>query len=205
MSGLDVASPLRARTEPKPSCRLLKDTTPLQRGIIRHLVLVLDLSIAMEEKDFRPTRFLLQLSHACDFIKEYFEQNPISQICVIGMCDGLAMRISDMSGNPVEHISAIRKLRANGVEPKGSPSLQNALDMARGCLWNSPTHGTKEILIVFGALHTCDPGDIHMTIKAMVQDKIEVRIVGLAAQVAVCSELVKKTNSGSLGGYCLSF
>jgi len=78
--------------------RLLKDTTPLQRGIIRHLILVLDLSEAMLEKDLRPTRYKLMLDYAVDLVTEYFEQNPISQLGVLGMRDGLAIRISDLSG-----------------------------------------------------------------------------------------------------------
>lgn len=112
--------------------RLLRDTTPLQRGIIRHLILVLDLSQSMAEKDIRPTRYLLALRYAQEFVIEFFEQNPISQLGVIGMRDGLAVRISDMSGNPTDHITAIHALRPE--DPKGLPSLQNALEMARGAL-----------------------------------------------------------------------
>lgn len=112
--------------------RLLRDTTPLQRGIIRHLILVLDLSQSMAEKDMRPTRYHLALRYAREFVREFFEQNPISQLGVIGMRDGLAVRISDMSGNPTEHISAIEALRSQ--DPKGLPSLQNALEMCRGAL-----------------------------------------------------------------------
>jgi len=63
---------------------------------------------------------------------EYFEQNPISQLSIIGMRDGLAVRISDMGGNPTEHLNNIQKARA--LEPKGPPSLQNALEMARASL-----------------------------------------------------------------------
>ncbi|KAI9699378.1 MAG: hypothetical protein M1836_002989 [Candelina mexicana] len=174
--------------------RLLKDTTPLQRGIIRHLILVLDLSSAMAEKDLRPTRYLLTIRYTQDFIIEYFEQNPISQLGIVGMRDGIAIRISDMSGNPNEHIAAIQAYRLQ--EPKGHPSLQNALLMARGALYHAPSHGTREVLIVFGALLSSDPGDIHETIKDLVDDKIRVGVVGLAAQVAICRELCKKTNSG---------
>lgn len=112
--------------------RLLKDTTPLQRGIIRHVVLILDLSQSMMEKDLRPTRYLLTLRYAQEFVREFFEQNPISQIGVIGLRDGLALRISDLSGNPTEHTSAIQELR--NQDPKGLPSLQNGLEMARGAL-----------------------------------------------------------------------
>lgn len=95
-------------------------------------MLVLDLSMAMAEKDFRPTRQLLTIRYACDYVREYFEQNPISQLGVLGMRDGLAVRVSDMSGNPTDHIEAIQKLRLD--DPKGAPSLQNALEMSRAAL-----------------------------------------------------------------------
>ncbi|EER40515.1 transcription factor TFIIH [Histoplasma capsulatum var. duboisii H88] len=174
--------------------RLLRDTTPLQRGIIRHLILVLDLSSAMAEKDLRPTRYLLTLRYAQEFVLEFFEQNPISQLGVLGMRDGLAVRISDMSGNPTDHIMAIQALRPK--DPKGMPSLQNALEMARGTLFHTPTHGTREVLIIFGALLSSDPGDIHQTITALVADKIRISIIGLAAQVAICRDLCGRTNNG---------
>src|ERR1700742_2793115 len=86
----------------------------------------------MAEKDLRPPPSLLTLRYAQEFVLEFFEQNPISQLGVLGMRDGLAIRVSDMSGNPTEHLSAIQELRAD--EPKGLPSLQNALEMARGAL-----------------------------------------------------------------------
>lgn len=112
--------------------RLLKDTTPLQRGIIRHLLLIIDLSSAMLEKDLRPTRYLLTLRYSSEFVTEFFEQNPISQLGIIGMRDGLAVRVSDMSGNPNDHINNLQALKTQ--EPKGNPSLQNALDMGRAAL-----------------------------------------------------------------------
>lgn len=177
----------------------MKDETPLQRGIIRHLVLILDLSIAMLEKDLRPTRYLLTIRYACDFVREYFEQNPISQLAVVGMRDGLAVRVSDMSGNPVTHIDAIEKLRLD--DPAGSPSLQNALEMSRAALFHTPSHGTREVVIIFGALWSSDPGDIHTTVKSLVGDKIRVSIVGLAAQVSICKELVQRTNGGDGSAY----
>ncbi|KAF3200999.1 hypothetical protein TWF192_003374 [Orbilia oligospora] len=180
--------------------RLLRDTTPIQRGIIRHLVLILDLSSAMLEKDLRPTRFLLTLRYARDFVTEYFEQNPISQLSIIGMHDGLALRISDMGGNPADHLTALQE-KAFTVEPKGASSLQNALEMGRAELFHTPTHGTREILLIFGALSSSDPGDIHDTINSLIEDRIQVRIVGLAAQVAVCRELVMKTNDGDDSAY----
>ena len=74
----------------------------------------------MMEKDLRPTRYLLTLRYAQEFVREFFEQNPISQVGIVGLRDGLALRISDMSGNPTEHISAIQDLRSQ--DPKGLDS-----------------------------------------------------------------------------------
>ena len=135
-----------------PVRRLLRDTTPLQRGIIRHLIVVLDLSSAMTEKDLRPSRYLLTLRYAEDFVTEYFEQNPISQLGFVGMRDGLAKRISDISGNPGDHIAALQKLRE--TEPQGNASLQNALEMTRGALlYVAPiTHITNLDLIPYFVL-----------------------------------------------------
>lgn len=181
--------------------RLLKDTTPLQRGIIRHLVLVLDLSLATIEKDLKPSRYHLILQYTKSFIKEYFNQNPISQLGIIAMRNGIAQSISDMSGNETEHISAIDKQRKE--EPSGQPSLENALEMARAALFHAPSHGTRELLLVMSALHSVDPGDVHKTIDNLVMDKIHAKVIGLAAQVAICQELVTKTNHGDLSGYSI--
>lgn len=122
---------LTALIEAEKRRRLLRDTTPLQRGIIRHLVLVVDWSTAMLEKDLLPNRFRLTLNYAVDFIREYFEQNPISQMGIVVMWNGIARRVSEMSGNPAILIDRLREFEKE-KEPEGDPSLQNALEMCRG-------------------------------------------------------------------------
>ena len=153
----------------------------------------------MTEKDLRPTRLLLTINYTVEFVREFFEQNPISQLGILGMRDGVSIRISDMSGNPTDHINAVKALRA--TEPKGNPSLQNALDMARASLYHTPSHGTREVVIVLGALLTSDPGDIHDTIKACIKARIRVSIIGLAAQMHICGEICRKTNAGDENCY----
>ncbi|KAI5927950.1 Ssl1-like-domain-containing protein [Camillea tinctor] len=194
-----LAGTIEGLAEAEKRARLLKDTTPLQRGIIRHLVLVLDMSFAMQEKDMLPSRHELSMAYASEFVREYFEQNPISQLAIIAMRDGIAVRISDMSGNPADHLEKLQTWVKQ--ESQGNPSLQNALEMCRGALFHTPSHGTREVLIVYGALMSSDPGDIHETINSLIKDRIHVSIVGLAAQVAICEELCSKTNSGDKSGY----
>ncbi|PHH60804.1 hypothetical protein CDD81_1155 [Ophiocordyceps australis] len=179
--------------------RLLRDTTPLQRGIIRHMVLVIDMSFAMADKDMLPTRYRLTLGYAAAFVDDYFEQNPISQLAIVGMRDGIAVRISDLGGNPAEHLERLRTLQEQ--EPQGNPSLQNALEMCRGALFHAPSHGTREVLVIYGALLSSDPGDIHDTMASLVADGIRVSIVGLSAQVAICAQLCARTNGGHDGHY----
>ncbi|RMZ83332.1 hypothetical protein DV737_g1736, partial [Chaetothyriales sp. CBS 132003] len=186
--------------------RLLKDSTPLQRGIIRHLVVILDMSVAMNEKDLRPTRFILSLTYLQAFITEFFEQNPISQLGIVGMHDGIAITISALSGNPTAHLTALARIKpspsnTNAIEPKGQASLENALSLARASLFHAPSHGTRELLLIFGSLHSSDPGDIHTTINSLVESHIRASVIGLAAQVAICAELVSRTNNQSLSTY----
>jgi transcription initiation factor TFIIH subunit 2 len=132
LEGADGQLSVAEALEAEKRRRLLRDTTPLQRGIIRHLVLVVDMSFAMAEKDLLPTRYRLAVAYAADFVREYFEQNPISQMGVVGMRDGIAVRISEMGGNPAGHLEQLAKWK--GEEPMGVPSLQNALEMCRGTL-----------------------------------------------------------------------
>lgn len=202
----DLGQSVQEREEERKRKRLRKDTKPFQRGIIRHVVLVLDLSEAMMEKDMRPNRFYTMINYTQEYVREFFEQNPISQMSVLGMHDGICIRVSELSGNPAEHAAAIQGLRSKetGKEPKGSPSLQNALELARATLYHTPAHGTREIIVVFGSLLSLDPGDIHQTIKACVRDRIRVSIIGMGARLKICQEIVTRTNAGDESEYTIA-
>ncbi|OBZ67139.1 TFIIH basal transcription factor complex p47 subunit [Grifola frondosa] len=171
--------------------RLLAPAAAIRRTIIRHLVLLLDLSSAMMDRDMRPTRFDLMLQYSREFITEWFDQNPLGQIGIVGMRSGIGERIQEMSGNPQEVLKAISE--RHKLEPNGEPSLQNAIEMARSSMSHLPTHSSREILIVFGSLTTCDPGNIHETLHECVKDRIRISIVALAAEMKICRDLCEKT------------
>ncbi|RDI87626.1 hypothetical protein Vi05172_g2311 [Venturia inaequalis] len=202
-TGVGLIEELAWKAEAKKRERIRQDTQPFQRGIIRHVVLVIDLSEAMAEKDMRPNRFVVTINYAKEYVREFFEQNPISQMCVLGMHDGLAVRLSELSGNPNDHINAIQELRTgrSPKEPKGSPSLENALKMAKATLFHTPKHGTREVIIIMAALLTVDPGDIHVTIKACVKERLRVSIIGMSARLKICVEICNKTNAGDESVY----
>jgi transcription initiation factor TFIIH subunit 2 len=163
----------------------------------------------MAEKDMRPTRYIAMVKYTQEYVREFFEQNPISQMSVLGMHDGLCIRISELSGNPAEHIAAIQALRTPPKddipkEPKGAPSLQNALELSRATLYHTPSHGTREVIIVFGSLLSLDPRDVHQTIRACVRDRIRVSIIGMSGRLKICTEIVSRTNAGDESEYVVA-
>ncbi|KAH9940414.1 TFIIH basal transcription factor complex subunit SSL1 [Epithele typhae] len=171
--------------------RLLAPAAAIRRTIIRHLVLVLDLSSAMTDRDMRPTRFDLMLQYAREFVTEWFDQNPLGQIGIVGMRGGLGERVGEMSGTPQDVLKSVSE--RHKLEPAGEPSLQNAVEMARSSMGHLPTHSSREIVVVYGSLTTCDPGNIHDTIDECVKDKIRISVVALAAEMKVCRTMCEKT------------
>ena len=164
----------------------------------------------MMDRDMRPTRFDLMLQYAREFVTEWFDQNPLGQIGVVGMRGGLGERVGEMSGMSRSHrVSCIRLctrisvgnpqdvLKAiserHKLEPNGEPSLQNAIEMARSSMSHLPTHSSREILVIFGSLTTCDPGNIHDTLDECVKDRIRISVVALAAEMKICRDLCEKT------------
>jgi transcription initiation factor TFIIH subunit 2 len=165
----------------------------------------------MYERDMRPNRYHAMINYTQEYVREFFEQNPISQMSVLVMHDGLCHRLTELSGNPAEHVAAIKHIKKPenpetevAKEPKGSPSLQNALELARAMLYHTPSHGTREVIIVFGSLISLDPGDIHQTIKSCVRDRIRVSIVGMSARLKICQEIVARTNAGDESEYVIA-
>eukprot|EP00012_Vannella_robusta_P011464 CAMPEP_0206209552 /NCGR_PEP_ID=MMETSP0166-20121206/16979_1 /ASSEMBLY_ACC=CAM_ASM_000260 /TAXON_ID=95228 /ORGANISM="Vannella robusta, Strain DIVA3 518/3/11/1/6" /LENGTH=132 /DNA_ID=CAMNT_0053630975 /DNA_START=90 /DNA_END=488 /DNA_ORIENTATION=+ len=107
----------------------------VRRGMNRHLFLIVDVS---------KIRFDQLLPFVESFIYDYFDQNPISQMGIIVTRNGMAYKLTDLSGNAQRHAESIIN-----TEEGGQPSLQNALNMAGVSMNVLPSYGSKEILIVY--------------------------------------------------------
>lgn len=46
----------------------------------------------------RPTRFDLCLQYTREFIVEWFDQNPLGQIAIVGMRSGFGEKLGEMTG-----------------------------------------------------------------------------------------------------------
>ncbi|KAL5712310.1 General transcription factor IIH subunit 2 [Ranunculus cassubicifolius] len=139
-------------------------STRIQKGLIRYLYVVLDFS-------------------------RFFDQNPLSHIGLVILKDGVVHYLTDLGGGPDSHIKALM----NKLESSGDASLQNGLELVHGYLNNIPSYGHREVLILYSALSTCDPGDIMETIQKCKKSKIRCSVVGLSAEIYICKHLCQET------------
>lgn len=144
---------------------------------------------AASEMDFRPSRMAVVAKQAEVFIREFFDQNPLSQIGLVTLKDGVAHCLTDLGGSPDSHI----KYLMGKLECSGDASLQNGLDLVHGYLNQIPSYGHREVLILYSALSTCDPGDIMETIQKCKKSKIRCSVVGLTAEIYICKHLCQET------------
>ena len=61
------------------------------------------------------------------------------------------------------------------------------------CIWRlpRPMRAAVQVLIVFAALSTCDPGNVLDAVKAAKQHHVRVSVVGIAAEVHICRVLTQ--------------
>ncbi|XP_012519947.1 PREDICTED: general transcription factor IIH subunit 2 [Propithecus coquereli] len=159
--------------------------------MMRHLYVVVDGSRTMEDQDLKPNRLTCTLKLLEYFVEEYFDQNPISQIGIIVTKSKRAEKLTELSGNPRKHIASLKK--AVDMTCHGEPSLYNSLSIAMQTLKHMPGHTSREVLIIFSSLTTCDPSNIYDLIKTLKAAKIRVSVIGLSAEVRVCTVLARET------------
>lgn len=164
----------------------------IRRGLIRHLVLVLDCSDASLQGDvcFRPTRLSVLVASAEQFVREFFDLNPLSSMAVVCMRNGVAEAATEMTSSPESHVEA---LRTAAKRTGGSASVQNGLMVAQRALSGAPPYAKREAVLLLAAITSCDPGDIKSTIGDTKKERIACSVVGAAAEVYLFKMLAKDT------------
>lgn len=173
--------------------------TAVRRGVIRFLVLIVDCSEKMNERDMRPHRLGVTMQVVKTFIDNFFDQNPISQLAIIELRDGTADKITELSGNARHHKSKLedvfRQRRNLGA---GLPSMRAGLELALQVLEVQASYGTREVLMIYGSLSTSDRGDIFKTAEKIKSAGVKVSTVGLMAELYVAKALAEQTGWGDI-------
>ena len=139
--------------------------------------------------DYKPSRMVVVAKQVEAFIREFFDHNPLSQIGLVMLKDGVAHCLTDLGGSPEAHIKAVM----GKLECSGDASLQNGLELVHDLLNQIPSYGHREVLILYSALNTCDPGDIMETIQKCKKSKIRCSVIGLSAELFICKHLCQET------------
>ena len=170
----------------------------IEKGVIRYLFLILDFSWASSTNDMKPSRRAVVLECVEEFIREFFDQNPLSHLGIIGVAQGIATRISELSGSPSAQIAALKHY-VDGVSGStgGDFGLQNSLDLAREKLMQIPPYGSREVVVLLSALSTVDPGDLLESIAACAAAHVTASVISVSAEMYVANLLATST-----GGSC---
>lgn len=156
------------------------------------MYLIIDWSNGILIRDGKIRRYILMEETVRQFIQEFFDQNPLCQLGLIVMRQGVAVKVCDCTSNPKTLLAAMEDIPKAG----GEPSIQNGLEMAISSFNNVPPYGSKEILMLYSSLGTADPSDIFDTIENLKKRKIRCSIVGLGAEIYIC-KVIARENSGT--------
>eukprot|EP01095_Lingulamoeba_sp_RSL-Kostka_P011531 TRINITY_DN4416_c0_g1_i1.p1 TRINITY_DN4416_c0_g1~~TRINITY_DN4416_c0_g1_i1.p1 ORF type:complete len:395 (-),score=94.38 TRINITY_DN4416_c0_g1_i1:22-1206(-) len=161
----------------------------IRRGMSRNLIVIIDASENVVKGNIVPSRLDVMTKGVEGFIKNFFDQNPISQLGLMITRSEIAETLTELNGNPNRHLSVLKSIQADG-----QPSLQNSLTIAAGTLSTVPKYCTREILIVYSSLITVDSGNIENTIKLIKKNNIRCSIIGFDAEVFILKKIATATD-----------
>lgn len=171
------------------------------RDMIRYLYVLIDASRAMRQKDpVFPggSRMDVTIQILQDFVSEYYDQNPLSHLGFVVLKNGEAEILTQLSGSSKAHKMALQSVaQMAAADPTGGGefSLQNGIEVAGRSLGHQPRHGSREIVILCGALSTCDPGYILTeTLPRLKSAHVRVSTMALSAEMHICRKLAIETN-----------
>jgi len=170
--------------------QLSSQVSNVRKGMCRFVVLGIDMSRSVDQKDFQPSRLDHIKAAVEKFILDFFDQNPLSQLSLVFGKNAVAEVVSEMSGHARKHLEIFLK---KSDESSGEFSLQNILKLSHEALKFTPPYGTREVIIICSSLTTCDPGDILETIDHIEKNKIRCSIIGIGAEVFIFKKLCEKT------------
>ncbi|CUV05252.1 unnamed protein product [Cryptosporidium hominis] len=171
--------------------------TNIRRGLLRNIVIILDMTSNMLELDYKPDR--LQCMVKCNeiFIKQLLEDNPLTQISVISIYDGIGEVIISYNSNFLEIMTSILNYLKKGC--KGSMSIQNGLEKAKYLLVSIPPYGTKEIIFFLGSMRSVDNSFLfNEWVEGFSSNNIIINAILFIPELYIIKTITKMT-----GGVCL--
>lgn len=165
----------------------------VQRGMLRNLILALDMSSSMKEGDIKPNRYDATVQYVKQFVQSYLDRNPLCNIGIIVARDAVASVVSELSG-----VSQRHEEKLSAITPQGSFSLRNILLLAANKLKDVPSYMTKEVLLIQSSLNTSDASSVLDTMEKLKKENVRCSVVSLSSEVYVFKALTRLTK-GTFG------
>eukprot|EP00939_MAST-03C_sp_MAST-3C-sp1_P001735 g1735.t1 len=162
----------------------------IQRGMLRNVILVIDLTSSMRERDIKPSRYVVAINVMEHFVREYLDRNPLCNIGIVYARDSVAKTLSELSGVVNAHVDKIKSI---DFVPSGEFSMNNAMILAMSKLKNVPSYMTREILMIQSSLNTIDASNIVSTIKKAKSQKMRCSIVSMASETFIFKKICAET------------
>ena len=173
----------------------------IRRGVIRFLCIIVDLTASVARRDVRPNRLIVMHAALERFVREFFDQNPLSNLTILAMRTETASELSsghpvatvlsEMSSNMKDHLRAVGNLQTE--VPSGIPSLQQGLRLALSGLRNKPNYGVREVIVLASSLCTNDPDNLLHTVKEAKKLGVKCSVIGLGGEVHIYRHLAEST------------
>ena len=92
----------------------------------------------------------------------------------------------DMAAESLKSIPPYGHREANPCPRSSLTAMKASFCRVPSMVLRNELWSAVQVLILFAALSTCDPGNVLDAVKAAKQNKIRVSIVGVAAEVHIC-------------------
>lgn len=182
---------------------------------LRKLHLVIDFSQVMLDKDFNPNIIYMVLTKAIEFVTEFFELNPLSNIALSMMKDRKCNLLCDFENNPNELVRILDNLRKkNSISedkffedlnkdsdtnvattdiPSGTISMENTLKATCELMADQPLFYVRELLVLLGSSNSRDSYDIYEAVDKINSCYIVVNMISVSSLPFVFQQICIKS------------
>lgn len=169
----------------KPREKIIRDTKPLKKGLIRHFHVILDQSEKIDSDGYLPSFRYNLVKALAPFIKAFYQENPISILSFLLSSDEISQK----------YFLADHRLNINemlGKLGKGYFSLEGALEESILHIKNSVY--LREILIITPSTTIRNSAYLDKTFNELRALNIKVHCINLCAEIQVFKSLSEITN-----------
>mmetsp|Transcript_13455 Transcript_13455/g.30508 ORF Transcript_13455/g.30508 Transcript_13455/m.30508 type:complete len:408 (+) Transcript_13455:49-1272(+) len=169
----------------------------LVRGVIRYCFMLLDMTDAVRQPDYRPRRHEFIAGAAAKFVTTFLAENPMAEIGIGALRGGTCEIVSPLSSSAEELTRRLTESSSSG--PSGFMSIVSGLLRGLQSLEVMPPYGTREILCVTASLATNDPVETSLdeVVEMLTAQRVMVSVVSVSPEMRALQYTCSTTRGSS--------